>query len=1022
MPGPWTQPPRHRLPAAPPAGPFPPPQRQQPQARRPAAPAPRPAAQFPADPYPGASLTDDAYPDEEYAPEAAGSGPERPVPARHGLLRWRAPGGGQGPGDSLDRASQAGPVPARRAGKPVRHRDPVPAAGLATEAVDGHLVITPDRVLAYYKLPPHRWSFRPEDERLAVVAAAAARLSQLIRRRCHLRITSRPFEVWQWAEALDASVRGPFSLDGRPARQVMPGPCPRHPDRSHLDAAGRPLCPACVPGSTWIDWLQAQQQRLRQWGIADRDVYLGVEVTARGIARRTLGQAWGRAADAERATLAAQAAHVTAAVEGAGIGARPVTPAELQWLYIRSCGLQLPAPLPVSEDPAPFPYAAPAVAPAFADGEELSAYVEDFPWTAEPFGKTVQVTRGADGLTAHVAALTLTAMTAAQDLAADSPWIQRTDRLPFPVEWSVTFDVLDPRRVQQMMARQSDKIKAQYAHIVDEHGQDPPPVMERQMAAVRRIQAEAENPEAAGTYVWAWPRMAVAGQTEEQAHQRARLVAELYAPGITVKQPPDQYKVLREFIPGEPLASGANKRFMHAELLMAGAPAASAQVGHRHGFPVGVTSSLACRAVTWHPWHAMEHVNRSGLVTITGGLGGGKSTLAGLLAYMVVRAGIPTTILDPSGMLDRLCGIPALREHALAVNLLESPPGTLCPYSLVPEPRFEDFAFDDRGQRVDPAVMERAWQNACRAAQVQRRALVEDILKMLLPERVLSQPGAEDAIGEAVRVSPASADASPRDVIQALRDLDSHGLADRGPLLAGRLESYAEHPLSRLFFPPPEGAAAAPSAGRLLTVMTLRGLVIPASDRRPEERSVEEQLSIPVLHLAAQLLRRMLLDLPRHARKAAFLDEAHALTRDAVGRQQLNEMARDSRKNNLLACYISQNPKDLLDAGIGNLIGAAFAFRTEGAAELAATCSLLGLPAGKGHEARLAGLSRAALAGGGLTGECLFRDGQGGLEQVQVDLGPDPDLRAALSSTPGAPPPPGLPMPGRTSRPPDTWS
>ena len=44
---------------------------------------------------------------------------------------------------------------------------------------------------------------------------------------------------------------------------------------------------------------------------------------------------------------------------------------------------------------------------------------------------------------------------------------------------------------------------------------------------------------------------------------------------------------------------------------------------------------------------------------------------------------------------------------------------------------------------------------------------------------------------------------------------------------------------------------------RLLTVMTLRGLVIPVADRRPEDYSVEEQLSIPVLHLAAQLLRRM---------------------------------------------------------------------------------------------------------------------------------------------------------------------
>lgn len=879
-------------------------------------------------------------------------------------------------------------------GRPVRHRDPEPSPGLATEAVDGNLVITPDRVMAWYRLPLQRWSFVPEDGRLAVVAAAAARLSQLTRRRCQIRVTSRPFEVWQWAEQLDSSVRGPFGPDGRPARHVMPGPCPRHPYRSE------PSCLSCVPGRAWIDWLQGQQRRLRQWGIADRDVYLGVELTARGAARRALGQAWNHAANAERATLAAQAAQVTAAVEGAGLAARPVTPRELQWLYIRSCGMHLPAPLPVSEDPAPFPYAQPAVAPQAAGHDDLSAYTDDFPWTAEPFGRTVQVTR-ADGLTAHVAALTITDMTAEQDLASDSPWIQRTDRLPFPVEWSVTFDVLDPRHVQRIMARQADKIRAQYQHIVGDHGQDPPPVMARQLDAVRRIEQDAQNADSATTYVWAWPRIAVAGQTPEQARERAGQVAELYAPGFTVKQPPDQYRILREFIPGEPLASAANKRFMRAELLMAGMPAAAAQVGQRHGFPVGVTSSLSCRAVTWDPWHAMEQANSSGLVTITGTLGGGKSTLAGLIAYMTVRAGIPTVILDPSGMLDRLCGIPALAPHALAANVLESPPGTLCPYRLIAEPLRENFDFDDHGRRNGPAAAEDLWRRARQAAAVQRRALAADILRMLLPARTMRDLD-EKALREAVRQAPANADSSPVDVIAALHKLQDYGLGDHASLVARELEGISEHPLARLFFPSGPGADDGVSGrGRLLTVMTLRGLVIPGDDRRADERTAEEQLSIPVLHLAAQLLRRLLLDLPRGARKAAFLDEAHALARDAVGRQQLNEMARDTRKNNLLAVYISQNPKDLLDAGIANLVGAAFAFRTEGADEQAATCSLLRLPAGRGYEARLSALSRAAMTGTGRTGECLFSDGQGGLEQVQVDLGPDPELRAALNTTPG---------------------
>ena len=216
---------------------------------------------------------------------------------------------------------------------------------------------------------------------------------------------------------------------------------------------------------------------------------------------------------------------------------------------------------------------------------------------------------------------------------------------------------------------------------------------------------------------------------------------------------------------------------MHAELLIAGMPAASAQVGQRHGFPVGVTSSLSCQAVTWDPWYAMERANRSGLVTVTGTLGGGKSTLAGLIAYMAVRAGIPTTVLDPSGLLDRLCSIPALKPHALAANVLESPPGTLCPYRLIAEPRPEDFGFDGHGRRVDPAAAEDMWHRARQAAAVQRRALTADILRMLLPPRTM-QDLDEKALREAVRRAPATADASPGDVIKALHELDSYGLAD----------------------------------------------------------------------------------------------------------------------------------------------------------------------------------------------------------------------------------------------------
>src|SRR5262249_10895188 len=156
-------------------------------------------------------------------------------------------------------------------------------------------------------------------------------------------------------------------------------------------------------------------------------------------------------------------------------------------------------------------------------------------------------------------------------------------------------------------------------------------------------------------------------------------------------------------------------------------------------------------------------------------------------------------------MMDRLCRLPAIAAHASVVNLLESPPGTLCPYALIPAPRRGDFRFTADGQMADEETARRAWQDAGRAAEAQRRTLTEDIIKMLLPPRTLAEPGAEDAIGEAVGRAPATEQASPRDVIAQLSDLDglSEAMHLRGRLLASRLEKIAEHPLARLFFPRP---------------------------------------------------------------------------------------------------------------------------------------------------------------------------------------------------------------------------
>lgn len=62
--------------------------------------------------------------------------------------------------------------------------------------------------------------------------------------------------------------------------------------------------------------------------------------------------------------------------------------------------------------------------------------------------------------------------------------------------------------------------------------------------------------------------------------------------------------------------------------------------------------------------------------------------MIGTLAAQVVRAhGAYVTLLDPSGLLTRLTELPELRGHARGLSLLDAPPGTLNPYSMIADPQ-----------------------------------------------------------------------------------------------------------------------------------------------------------------------------------------------------------------------------------------------------------------------------------------------------------------------------------------------
>ncbi|MBO0713424.1 MAG: ATP-binding protein [Acidimicrobiales bacterium] len=811
------------------------------------------------------------------------------------------------------------------------------ARRLAVRSITGQVLHTRDEAIAWWSLGPQRWAFRSNPEREALVASAAQRLSQLQGRRLHLRVTTRPLAVQDWQKELTVSTR------------------------SYLPA--------------WPDHVVSEARHLTSLQLTDKRAFLGVEL-GRSSAR-WLGR-FGRSL--ERSRLEPELRDLDRIVAGPGLEGRPATTAELAWLVRRSITLGCAPP---SGDWWNQPW----------ETEDLAQLAEGAWWTVDPYGRTVRIETdlGPSGerQTCYIAVVCVGRMS--DELPLD-PWAAKTDRLPFPVELVATIDVLASRAVMKGAQTALLRVRSQRDHFV-EHRLPPPFSLDRAFARAQEVQDEVEGGlEGLSTRTDSWWRVAVSGSSEEEALDRARQVVDLYAPQITAVRTAGQHGLAREMIPGEPLSSPAYRRRLPVTTLAAAMPAVTAQVGDRVGHWIGWTSgATGLRAVCWDLHRAMEESERSGMSVVAGTLGSGKSFLAGSILFRSVLAGVPWTVLDPAGALAKLTELPELAPYSRHVDLLHAPqPGILSPYSLIAAPRPD--AYRSKAQ----------FEHACSMTEATRRTLTCDILVQLLPAGLAEDAASLLALRQAARLLPATRQTDPRRILDELRKLKDEELARHARLVADFLEDLSELPACQLIF----GSGTeldyrhnGHQAG--LTVVSLAGLTLPADTTPRREWTAGEQVAVPMLQLAAHLATRPLYEMPAGLRKGLLFDEAHILTRTTSGRQLLQLTARQSRRLNLRALYLSQDVRDFETAGLLPHLDSAFIGQMEDEDAQRAACRALRIP--EEYASVLGTLSQHRRDTTGRRGARSFvwSDGVGGCERITVDASSlAPHVRAALDTTP----------------------
>lgn len=844
---------------------------------------------------------------------------------------------------------------------------------LALTSIRGNVTFTTSGATAWFVVPGVRWAFRDDGERDQTIVDAAQRFAALTGRRIHVRVTTRPWSAAGWWAAMEES--------------------------------------AISPLPAWSAHLDAEAAHLDRLSLSDKVIYLGVDLDRPlAGAARLLGKRH------EDAKLLEQTDEVSRTVSAAGLNCEPASQAEAEWLVRRSVALGCPPPDDV---------------PSFRsswDVDDIAEFASTATWTVEPFGRTVKVTAdiptsrhglprdheidellGDEAAALDAARLELREIE--QDIAPDiplrvvryvcvltvgrmaeldsaSPWLSKTDRLGFPVEISVTANVLEAKQVIKGVQSSILRVRAQLEHFA-EHHQPPPHSLPQAQARALSIQDEVERGMTGlSSRCDVWVRLAVSGATEEEALARATKVIDLYSPAITIAHTSDQYNLAREMIPGEPLSTTSYRRRMPVTTLAGSMPQVTHHVGHESGHYIGFTSQgSARRPVLWDLHRSTEVRERSGLTLVAATLGGGKSALLFQVVYKAALAGIHTVVLDPSGPLSRLCELPELKAVSRHINLLQARPGTLSPYRVVPEPVRSHFPTKE------------AWEHAISMAQASRITLTADILAQFLPSVIAEQPETFIALSEATGRVGGYPQVSARMVIGELVRAGGHS-AHVGRIL----EQVADLPAAQLVMPSGSSLDADGSEDdALLTVISMKGLALPRENMDRKEWSSEERISTALLHLAAWLAQRSVYQRDMQERKLIVVDEAHALARVASGRLLMSTSARDSRKYNVRSIFSSQGVEDLLGADIGNLVDSVFIGSTTDRAAQEAALKVLGVPTGQRYEEVLGTLASQTRGAAGRSGarDFVYNDGEGGCERIAIDLQSlPPHVRDALDTTP----------------------
>lgn len=787
---------------------------------------------------------------------------------------------------------------------------------LAVRYLDDDLLLTPTHAWTYVRLPLLSYEFQSYSAREGFCDQITLALATLVSSNstpveAHLRVTHKPFNINSWANQLHRKVNPQQPTDG------------------------------------WRPYLVDMADHLKDRAFDAKEVYLGV----------CLGE---RRPQTTRADLLDPVKMLTTAMERvAGLEDDVVAPAELDdWRrkaqdVHRALAQSHVRAVPASSDEVAALIAHPlwpnmvqppvTQAPREVWGPgEIRQLVEGHINHNRRWLEIEQMTPTGSVETGYSVTLAISRFPDVLNFPDQEPWIHFAASFPFPVEFSTRMSIVPAMQVKKDVGKKLADAKDQAQHIAESGTAVPIKIREQlEVATVLEYTIDKDRM----PWAYARHRLTITGATPEEVTGRAKTVIEAYRElAMDVSWPTgDQYDLLRESMPGEPIRTRSYYQRQELALIAGGMPTASSECGDRvagssgwRGPYLGYTTSRVVTPVFFSPHVAMARNYPPG-VAITGAPGGGKSFLAFTLAHQMAMQGVWTIYIDPKADAKPMGGLPGLGTPRV-FDLRDGNDGMLDPFSL--------------GENKAEATL-----------------LALETLRLLLGGQVSEER--EEALITAVETVANMPDPSLAKVVEVLTNNSASAGARN---LGSVLRTIRDLPFARLCFSATAGNKLRPEDG--LTIVTLLGLDLPSAAAKPEDYSYENRLAVSVMYLLTRYARRLMLNMDKSHPKAICIDEAWAITSTPQGAKLIPEIARMGRSHNTALVLVSQNAGDLMAESVTNSISTKFAFRSTIPGEIEDVLEIMGLDQSQGFQSSVRDLRN---------GECLMQDVDGRIARVQVD-------------------------------------